>query len=251
MSKIVSQRGNEFLQPARVDDSPGIVGLHRCSSRILVPQLCKGQILNIFPIGLFFRATAGLGCGIGKQGDFYLHREMHLIWYLLHNTIIDMLIVLFLLAGLQWRCWDGGELLSVTCSNQSLLTSGWTKVHDIFGQVSQSSVFLFFRLFLPWILKENKSFRSDESHTDEFVARNKSEARALCFLVPETGFLIFWIAGDVQLSATSLSRVWPILIVFSLGCWWWYFRGQGCWNKADLYSWVSIQSCEFNLCAKF
>lgn len=74
MSKIVFQQGNEFLQPARVDDSPGTVELHRRSSLILVPQLCMGQILNIFPVGLFFGASAGLGCRRDrKTGGFYLH----------------------------------------------------------------------------------------------------------------------------------------------------------------------------------
>lgn len=81
MSKIVSQRGNEFLQPVRVDDNPGMVAaLHRCSSLIVVPQLCKGQIRNVSSIGLVFGAMAGLRCGQDrKTGGFYLHREMRLI----------------------------------------------------------------------------------------------------------------------------------------------------------------------------
>lgn len=148
MSKIMSQRGNEFLQPARVDDSLGMAaGLYRCSCK-----LCKGRILNVFSFGLVLGAGAALGCGRDREtGGFYLHREMRLIWYVLHNTIIDMLIVLPLLAGLQWRCWDGAVLLSLTCSNQSLLTSGWTKVHDRFGQLSQSCVRLpFFLCFSLW-----------------------------------------------------------------------------------------------------
>lgn len=46
-------------------------------------------------------AALGLGCGRDREtGGFYLHREMRLIWYVLHNTIIDMLIVLPLLEGL-------------------------------------------------------------------------------------------------------------------------------------------------------
>lgn len=105
--------------------------------------------------GLVLGAGAALGCGRdGETGGFYLHREMRLIWYVLHNTIIDMLIVLPLLAGLQWRRWDGAVLLSLTCSNQSLLTSGWTKVHDRFGQLSQSCVRLPFSLCFSLLIPE-------------------------------------------------------------------------------------------------
>ncbi len=111
MSKIVSQRGNEFLQPARVDDSPGMVGLHRCSSRILVPQLCKGQLLNIFPIGLFFGATAGLGCGQDRKQGAFISTEK-CVWSDICST--TQLLTCWLFCSC-WQDYSGGVGMGPNC----------------------------------------------------------------------------------------------------------------------------------------
>lgn len=155
MSKISSRRGNEFLQPARVDYSLGnAAGLYRCSSWILVPQLCKGQILNVFSFGLVFGATAALGCGQDRETGALLSpprnafdlisAPQHNYWHADCSAPVGRITVAVL---------DGAVLLSLNCSNQSLLTSGWTKVHDRFGQLSQSCVCLPFFFVFPFDTK--------------------------------------------------------------------------------------------------
>lgn len=129
MSEIVSQRGNEFPHLCspyeRTSASGQRSGCTGCTGSSTSVMQGLEYSVRLWMCEMSFGATAALGCRQDRETDgFYLQRVMRLIWYPLHNTIIDSLIVLPLLAGL----WCGGVMgpyfCTVTCSNQSLLTSG-------------------------------------------------------------------------------------------------------------------------------
>lgn len=200
MSKIRSQRGNEFLQPARVDDSLGTAaGLYRCSSRILVPRLCKGQILNVFSFGLVFGVTAAIGCGRDRDTGALLSpprnafdlisAPQHNYWHADCSAPVGRITV----AVLGWGRTAFTQLFESKLVNIRMNQSAW-QIRSALTKLCVSSFFLCFLLLIP---KENMSFGSDDCHTDDLNARYERKA----------GALILWWLETVSFSFSDITEM--------------------------------------------
>lgn len=201
MLKIRSLRGNEFLQPMMVDDSLGTAaGLYRCSSRILVPRLCKGQILNVFSFGLVLGAMAAIGCGWDRETGALLSpprnafdlisAPQHNYWHADCSAPVGRITV----AVLGWGRTAFTQLFESKLVNIRMNQSAW----QIWSALTKLCVSSFFLCFSLWYQRRicNLGLMTD-CHTDELNSSNESKA----------GTLILWWLETVSFSFSDITEM--------------------------------------------